>query len=123
MGSADIAAASAAANAMRPASRAPSPHKPLVAPTGSPGLNCVLDVVNKTAAPFMQAPDPKGGSPGALAHYMGGVMGVIGAPQMIIDTAFAAVTAPIAALFPRCRRSRCSACTWGRRIRTPIRRR
>jgi RHS repeat-associated protein len=31
---------------------------------------------------------------------LGGILGVIGAPQKIIDTAFAALTAPLAALFP-----------------------
>src|SRR5262245_52291698 len=97
---ADIAAAGAIANASRPASLAPSPHKPLIAPTGSPGLNSVIDVVNNTAAPFMNAPPPEGGAAGALAQGLGGIMGVIGAPQMIIDTAFASLTAPIAALFP-----------------------
>ena len=100
MSSLDIAAAGAVANALRPASLAPSPPTPLIAPTGSPGLNSVLDVVNNTAAPFMNAPAPEGGAAGALAQGLGGVMGVIGAPQMIIDTAFAALTAPIAALFP-----------------------
>ncbi len=81
--------------------KAPPPHPPeLIAPTGSPGVNCVVDVINKTAAPFMSAPPPEQGAAGWVAAGLGGVLGVIGAPQQIIDTAFAALTAPIAAAFP-----------------------
>ncbi len=63
-------------------------------------MNCVVDVINATAAPFMSAPPAEQGAAGWVAAGVGGVMGVIGAPQQIIDTAFAALTAPIAAMFP-----------------------
>jgi len=84
----------------RPASAPTPPHPPLIAPTGSPGLNSVVDVINSTAAPFMNAPPAEQGAAGVVAQGLGGVLGLIGAPQMIIDTAFASLTAPIAALFP-----------------------
>jgi RHS repeat-associated protein len=76
------------------------PAKPLVAPTGSPGVNSVIDVINATAAPFQNAPPAEHGAAGVIAQGVGGVLGLMGAPQMIIDTAFASLTAPIAKLFP-----------------------
>lgn len=96
----DIPSGMDAANRARPVQTSPPAHGPLVAPTGSPGLNSVLDVVNNTAAPFMNAPPPEQGAAGMVAQGLGGVLGVIGAPQMIIDTAFASLTGPIAAAFP-----------------------
>lgn len=78
----------------------PQPPAPLIAPTGSPGLNAVLDVVNSTAAPFQSLPDPEQGVAGVVSHVVGGVLGVVGAPEAILDSAFAQLTAPIAALFP-----------------------
>lgn len=83
-----------------PASEPSPAPAPLVAPTGSPGLNSVIDAVNVTAAPFQSAPPAEGGTAGAVAQGLGGVLGVVGAPAMIIDTAFASLTAPIAKLFP-----------------------
>jgi uncharacterized Zn-binding protein involved in type VI secretion len=84
----------------RPANVGAPPHPPLIGPTGSPGVNSVIDVVNATAAPFMNAPPPEQGAAGWVAQGLGGVLGIVGAPAMMIDTAFAALTAPIAALFP-----------------------
>ena len=84
----------------KPADRPPAPAPPLIAPTGSPGLNAVVDVVNKTADPFMNAPPPEGGAAGVVSHTLGAALGVIGAPAEIIDTGFAAMTAPVAAMFP-----------------------
>ena len=84
----------------KPASMEPHPPAPLIAPTGSPGLNCVIDVVNQTAAPFQSLPSGQGGAAGVVANAIGGVLGVVGAPSTILDTAFAALTAPIAKLFP-----------------------
>jgi RHS repeat-associated protein len=80
------------------APRAPSP--PLIAPTGSPGVNAVIDAVNATAAPFTSAPPPHEGTAAKVARIVGGVAGLVGAPAKIIDTAFAALTAPIAAMVP-----------------------
>ncbi|UQA57126.1 RHS repeat-associated core domain-containing protein [Polyangium aurulentum] len=90
----------AQANRSRPVQTSPAPHPPLIAPTGNAGVNSVIDVINSTAAPFMNAPPPEQGAAGQVAQGLGGVLGVIGAPQMIIDTAFASLTAPIAAMFP-----------------------
>src|SRR5262245_52702296 len=91
--------ANASSEAMRPAPEA-SPPAPLIAPTGSPGLNCVVDVINSTVAPFQSAPPAEGGIAGAVSQGLGGVLGVMGAPAQIIDTGFAALTAPIAAAMP-----------------------
>ncbi|HET6584994.1 MAG TPA: DUF6531 domain-containing protein, partial [Nannocystaceae bacterium] len=96
----DVPSGMDAANRARPVQTSPPAHGPLISPTGSPGLNSVIDVVNNTAAPFMNAPPPEQGAAGWVAQGLGGVLGVIGAPMMIIDTAFASLTAPIAALFP-----------------------
>lgn len=84
----------------KPATEPSPPAPPLIAPTGSPGLNSVIDVVNSTAAPFMSAPPAEQGAAGVVSHVLGGITGALGAPQQIIDTAFATLTAPIAAMFP-----------------------
>src|SRR5690606_33031950 len=84
----------------RLASTAPPPAEPLIAPTGSPGLNSVIDVVNAAVAPFQEAPPPEQGAAGRVSQIVGGAMGVMGAPAEIIDTAFASLTAPLAAMFP-----------------------
>lgn len=94
------AAGSTIAARSTPASQASPPAPQLIAPTGSPGINNVVDVVNATAAPFMSAPPAEQGVAGAVAQGLGGVLGVVGAPTQIIDTAFATLTAPIAAMFP-----------------------
>jgi RHS repeat-associated protein len=60
----------------------------------------VADLVGKTAAPFENAPPASAGTSGAVSQVVGGVLGVVGAPAQIIDTAFAAFTSPIAAMFP-----------------------
>ncbi len=95
-----IAQGSAIAARSRPANQQQPPAAPLIAPTGSPGLNAVVDVVNATAAPFQNAPPAEQGAAGVVAQGLGAVLGVVGAPTQIIDTAFATLTAPIAALFP-----------------------
>ncbi|MFV8750293.1 RHS repeat-associated core domain-containing protein [Nannocystaceae bacterium ST9] len=90
----------AASDRPRPSTRPQNPPAPLLAPTGSPGLDSAIDAINSTAAPFMSAPPPEQGAAGWVAQGLGGVLGVVGAPQQIIDQAFAGFTAPIAALFP-----------------------
>ena len=83
-----------------PNSRPAPPAPPLIGPTGSPTLDCIADAVNSTVAPFQNAPPPEQGAAGWVAQGLGGVLGVVGAPQQLIDNAFAGLTAPIAALFP-----------------------
>jgi RHS repeat-associated protein len=78
----------------------PQPAPPLLGSTGSPKVDAVVDVINATASPFQNAPDPARGSLGVVEHDIGAVMGVVGAPFQVLDTGFAMVTAPIAALFP-----------------------
>ena len=84
----------------KPAKLAEQPPAPLIAPTGSPGLNCVVGAVNELAAPFQALPSGEGGAAGVVANGMGAVLGVVGAPEAILDSAFAALTAPIAKIFP-----------------------
>jgi RHS repeat-associated protein len=87
-------------NRSQPVQTSPSPPAPLIAPTGNAQVNSVIDVINSTAAPFMDAPPPEQGAAGWVSQGLGGVLGVLGAPQMIIDTAFASLTAPLAKLYP-----------------------
>jgi RHS repeat-associated protein len=79
--------------------RAPAP--PLISsPTGFAPADCVADAINAVAAPFQQGPDPALGTAGAVAHWTGAALGVVGAVQNIVDTGVAALTAPLAKLWP-----------------------
>lgn len=81
------------------AARAPAP--PLIAsPTGIAPVDCVADAINAVAAPFQQGPDPELGVAGAVAHWTGAALGVVGAVQNVVDTGFAALTAPLAKVWP-----------------------
>jgi RHS repeat-associated protein len=51
-------------------------------------------------APFDSAPPPHEGAAGTFSRVVSGIVGAIGAPAKIIDTAIAEFTAPIAAMFP-----------------------
>ena len=76
------------------------PAQPLIGDTGNVKLNAVADVINTTAAPFQNAPDPAKGTLGEIEHGIGAVMGVVGAPFQLLDTGFAMITAPLAAMMP-----------------------
>lgn len=82
----------------QPPSEQPAP--PLIAPTGNVKADCVADVVNATADPFRNAPPPEQGVAGEVSQKLGGVLGVLGAPEELLNTGFAALTADIAAAFP-----------------------
>lgn len=87
----------------RPATEAPpaaEPAPPLIAATSNAKVNAVVDVVNNVAAPFQNPPDPARGTLGAIEHGIGAVMGVVGAPFELLDTGFAMLTSPLAALVP-----------------------
>lgn len=87
----------------RPAAQAPpaaEPAPPLIAATSNAKVNAVVDVVNNVAAPFQNPPDPARGTLGAIEHGIGAVMGVVGAPFELLDTGFAMLTSPLAALVP-----------------------
>ncbi len=88
------------ANRSKPAATNPAPPEPILAPTGNSVADPVIDVINNTLAPFQSAPPPEQGAAGWVSQGLGGVLGLIGAPTDIIDTGFAAFTAPIAKLFP-----------------------
>lgn len=85
--------------ASKPAPSQP-PAPPLIGGTGSAKLDAIADVVNTTAAPFQNAPDPARGTLGKVEHAIGAVMGVVGAPFQLLDTGFALATAPLAAMMP-----------------------
>lgn len=82
-----------------PAEEAPAPA-PLIGDTGSPGLNAVADVVNSTAEPFQNLMNPELGTAAKLENGINAVTGAMGAVADLVDTGFAVLTAPIAALFP-----------------------
>ncbi|MCA9698972.1 MAG: PAAR domain-containing protein, partial [Myxococcales bacterium] len=77
-----------------------TPPPPLIGPTGSPRVDAVADVVKRAVEPFRSAPNPKEGTLGAINHYVGGALGLLGLPFEMMDTGFAMLTAPLAALMP-----------------------
>jgi YD repeat-containing protein len=77
-----------------------NPPPPIIGPTGNAKLDAVTDIVNRTFEPFRTAPDPARGVCGVIQHYVGGAMGIIGAPFEMLDTGFAMLTAPLANLMP-----------------------
>jgi RHS repeat-associated protein len=85
----------------RTAIKAPAPKTPLIDTSkSSPSVAVMGDIINNAAAPFQEGPDPKKGTLGKIEHGIGAVMGVVGAPFELLDTGFALVTAPLAALMP-----------------------
>ncbi|MFZ5893119.1 MAG: RHS repeat-associated core domain-containing protein [Myxococcota bacterium] len=88
------------ANLAKPAAVPSPPPPPLIAHQGSPGLDCMIDVVNSTAAPFQALASPEEGKAKAVADAIGGVLGVIGMPETLLDTGFAVLTAPLAKMMP-----------------------
>jgi hypothetical protein len=66
----------------------------------SPSVAAMGDIINNAAAPFQGEPDPKKGKLGEVEFIVGAAMGVVGAPFELLDTGFALVTAPLAALMP-----------------------
>ncbi|HEX5748983.1 MAG TPA: PAAR domain-containing protein [Archangium sp.] len=87
--------------AVRQAQHPPSAPKPLLQPTGE---NVVLDsfaaVVNRTAAPFQNAPPAHQGAVGQISQALSGVLGVIGAPVELLNTGFALATNTVSAMLP-----------------------
>jgi RHS repeat-associated protein len=77
-----------------------APPPPLIAPTGSPGLDAVADVVNGTAEPFQQVVNPDLGTSERVAAGINAAMGLMGVVPDLVDTGFAVLTAPLAKLFP-----------------------
>lgn len=73
---------------------------PLIPPTNTPGIDALTDVINKTAEPFLNAPPAAQGAVGYVAQGLNGLLGLVGAPAELIDTAVAVATAPLAKLFP-----------------------
>jgi RHS repeat-associated protein len=85
----------------RTAIKAPPPKTPLIDTSkSSPSVAVMADIINNAAAPFQDGPDPKKGTLGKIEHGIGAVMGIVGAPFELLDTGFALITAPLAALMP-----------------------
>ena len=93
----DAAQAARLARRARPASLGQPPAAPWIAPTGEVSLDTVLDVVNAAAAPFARAPPPEEGTAEKVLRNLGGALGALGTPSMLLDTA-AAVYLPKAPL-------------------------
>jgi len=71
-----------------------------VADTGNARVDAMGDVLNAALAPFHEAPDPEKGALGVVEQGIGAVMGVQNAPLELLNTGFAMVTAPVAAMMP-----------------------
>jgi RHS repeat-associated protein len=91
-----------------PAAQSPAPA-PLINTEGSPGLIAVADVVNSKAAPLQNLVNLDVSDPFSMDNVqtvagaiqgIQDIMDVGGMVSEIIDTGFATLTAPIAALFP-----------------------
>ncbi|ATB42598.1 hypothetical protein CYFUS_008077 [Cystobacter fuscus] len=96
-----IPGSTAAHQAVRQAQHPPSPPKPLVQPTGeNVALDSFATVVNRTAAPFQNAPPAHQGSVGELNQLLSGVLGAIGAPVELLNTGFALATNAVSAMLP-----------------------
>lgn len=85
---------------VRPRAGPSGPEPPLIAPTGNATLDSLTNVINQTAAPFQNPPDPAGGALGAVSQYVGGTLGIVGGALGILDTGLAMATAGVAALAP-----------------------
>jgi len=79
---------------------APPPAAPLVAPTGNFKVDALGDVLNATASPFQNAPDPSQGTVAAATHYVSAALGAISMPMTLLDTGFTMATADISKVFP-----------------------
>ncbi|MDQ2645727.1 MAG: DUF6531 domain-containing protein [Myxococcota bacterium] len=71
-----------------------------VSDTGNAKVDAMGDVINNALAPFFEAPDPEKGVLGVVEQGIGAVMGLQNAPLELLNTGFAMLTAPIAALMP-----------------------
>jgi RHS repeat-associated protein len=71
-----------------------------VSDTGNAKVDAMGDVVNNALAPFFEAPAPDKGVLGVVEQGIGAVMGLQNAPLELLNTGFAMLTAPIAAMMP-----------------------
>ena len=68
--------------------------------TGNAKVDAMGDVINNALAPFSEAPDPKKGALGVVEQGINAVMGLQNAPMELMNTGFAMLTAPLAAMMP-----------------------
>lgn len=61
----------------------------------NPNADAMAHVANELAAPFMQAPPAHQGALGYVTQGLGGVLGLLNAPAVLLDTGFALATAGI----------------------------
>ncbi|WP_434391127.1 PAAR domain-containing protein [Melittangium boletus] len=86
---------------VRQASHPPSPPQPLLQPTGeNVALDSFAAVVNRTAAPFQDAPPAHQGAVGQINQVLSGVLGAVGAPVELLNTGFALATHGLSAMLP-----------------------
>ncbi|HYO94264.1 MAG TPA: hypothetical protein VER33_07115, partial [Polyangiaceae bacterium] len=62
--------------------------------TGIVSVDCIAEVINAAAKPFQDAPPADQGAAGWVAQGLSGVVGVVGAPQQLLDVALS--TNPLA---------------------------
>lgn len=74
--------------------RSPRPGHPIGANTGFVPIDVLADTLDRTVAPFADAPPPEQGAWGAVAQYASGAMGMLGAIPDIVDTVMSQIPLP-----------------------------
>ncbi|MCH9683095.1 MAG: PAAR domain-containing protein [Deltaproteobacteria bacterium] len=77
-----------------------NPPAPLIPSSGIAPLDSLANVINDTAAPWQQPPNPEDGTLVAVSHYVGATLGIVGGVFTLADTGLALATAKIASFFP-----------------------
>ena len=84
-----------------PRAAAPDPAPPLINTTGeSPKLDAMADVINDTAAPFMDTAPAHQGALGEVQRTVGAGLSLLSVPEELLNTGFAMATAGIASAYP-----------------------
>lgn len=85
----------------KPRAPAPPPGPQIIATTGANAkLDAMADVLNTTAAPFMNAAPAHQGALGEVQRCVGAGLSLLRVPDALLDTGFAMATAGIASSFP-----------------------
>ncbi|UJR78595.1 PAAR domain-containing protein [Sandaracinus amylolyticus] len=74
--------------------RSPREGHPIGANTGFVPIDVLSDCLDRTIAPFVDAPPPEQGTWGAIAQYGGGIVGLASAIPDLVDTAMSQIPVP-----------------------------
>ncbi|AKF08829.1 PAAR domain-containing protein [Sandaracinus amylolyticus] len=74
--------------------RSPREGHPIGANTGFVPIDVLSDCLDRTIAPFADAPPPEQGTWGAIAQYAGGIVGLASAIPDLVDTAMSQIPVP-----------------------------